>query len=504
MPVRLRLRAQYYGTDCPLTSSLNPNRDRDKLRTLVFAPLHEGSGILGHAVFSYLVNLRLTTRRCGTRCRGRAAGRTRARTSASGLGDDRWREAKRCHKCRAIATADTRICLGRRSIRAGRSPCTSGYLHSAGNWNPPCPPACCVPLSFQRRGSRVLQTDCKIKTVWKRLTTHSNSRPTVAQSVDLPPVCGAVGSEFQSQWLDYSPPTEANRIFACGNRAGLCRWLTGFLGDIPFTPPLHSGASPYSPRFIVPPKFSTPLHFVRRIKIVYRQSRNHSLCKCRISITKFSPDVGEQLTFGLEGTLFIRSDEHETVDLPWSSPCHRPIGQRDTSESCPIGHAITDEGDKTKTRQRIRHGLKSRRPCTLCSIYKCTPPQQLVLARLLTTGYTTRFMAEILDVHFISGGVVMEESKFMWGYLYDSVSDMNNVKGGSSGAVVSALVSHHGDPGPIPGGFAPGFSHVGIVLDDATCRRALSGNTPGSPALELQRRSIPAPHLMSCSGMTGT
>ncbi|KAJ8873764.1 hypothetical protein PR048_024598 [Dryococelus australis] len=28
-----------------------------------------------------------------------------------------------------------------------------------------------------------------------------------------------------------------------------CRWSTGFLGDIPFPRPLHSGAAPYSPRF---------------------------------------------------------------------------------------------------------------------------------------------------------------------------------------------------------------------------------------------------------------
>ncbi|KAJ8869745.1 hypothetical protein PR048_028753 [Dryococelus australis] len=37
-----------------------------------------------------------------------------------------------------------------------------------------------------------------------------------------------------------------DRIFASGNRAGRCRWLAGFLGDLPFPPPLHSGAAPYS------------------------------------------------------------------------------------------------------------------------------------------------------------------------------------------------------------------------------------------------------------------
>ncbi|KAJ8894521.1 hypothetical protein PR048_007178 [Dryococelus australis] len=40
-----------------------------------------------------------------------------------------------------------------------------------------------------------------------------------------------------------------SRILACGNRAGRCRWSVGFLGDLPFPPPLQSSAAPYSPSF---------------------------------------------------------------------------------------------------------------------------------------------------------------------------------------------------------------------------------------------------------------
>ncbi|KAJ8877994.1 hypothetical protein PR048_022457 [Dryococelus australis] len=52
-----------------------------------------------------------------------------------------------------------------------------------------------------------------------------------------------------------SPITKANRVqfpdgplpqFRSGDRAGLCRWSAGFLGDLLFPPPFHSGASPYS------------------------------------------------------------------------------------------------------------------------------------------------------------------------------------------------------------------------------------------------------------------
>ncbi|KAJ8897553.1 hypothetical protein PR048_002902 [Dryococelus australis] len=58
--------------------------------------------------------------------------------------------------------------------------------------------------------------------------------------------------------LACSPSTKANRfqspagslrIFVSGNRAGRCRWSLGFLGDLPFRPPLHSSAAPFSPHF---------------------------------------------------------------------------------------------------------------------------------------------------------------------------------------------------------------------------------------------------------------
>ncbi|KAJ8894052.1 hypothetical protein PR048_006662 [Dryococelus australis] len=58
---------------------------------------------------------------------------------------------------------------------------------------------------------------------------------------------------------------------------------------------------------------------------------------------------------------------------------------------------------------------------------------------------------------------------------------------GSGGALAGAPASHQGDTGSIPGGFAPRFSHVGIVLDDAACRRAFSRNS------RFPRPPIPAP-----------
>ncbi|KAJ8884432.1 hypothetical protein PR048_016289 [Dryococelus australis] len=40
-------------------------------------------------------------------------------------------------------------------------------------------------------------------------------------------------------------------MFACGNRAGQCRWSVVFLGISSFPPLLHSGAAPYPSHFIL-------------------------------------------------------------------------------------------------------------------------------------------------------------------------------------------------------------------------------------------------------------
>ncbi|KAJ8875708.1 hypothetical protein PR048_023607 [Dryococelus australis] len=60
------------------------------------------------------------------------------------------------------------------------------------------------------------------------------------------------------------------------------------------------------------------------------------------------------------------------------------------------------------------------------------------------------------------------------------------------------IASCHGEAGSIPGGLTPGFSHVGIVLDDAACRRVFSRY------FRFPRPCIPAPlhpriafHVMS-------
>ncbi|KAJ8881112.1 hypothetical protein PR048_017585 [Dryococelus australis] len=62
---------------------------------------------------------------------------------------------------------------------------------------------------------------------------------TVAEQFACPPPTKAIRAQS---------PAGSLRIFACGNRAGRCRWLVGLLGDLPIPPPSHSGTAPYSPQ----------------------------------------------------------------------------------------------------------------------------------------------------------------------------------------------------------------------------------------------------------------
>ncbi|KAJ8896824.1 hypothetical protein PR048_002170 [Dryococelus australis] len=75
----------------------------------------------------------------------------------------------------------------------------------------------------------------------------------------------------------------------------------------------------------------------------------------------------------------------------------------------------------------------------------------------------------------------------------------SNIVEGRGGVVVRLLASHQGEPGSIPFGVAPGFSHVGIGPDDAADGRVFSGISrfprPLIPALIHTR--INHPHRLS-------
>ncbi|KAJ8873993.1 hypothetical protein PR048_024833 [Dryococelus australis] len=80
-------------------------------------------------------------------------------------------------------------------------------------------------------------------------------------------------------------------------------------------------------------------------------------------------------------------------------------------------------------------------------------------------------------------------------YIQDIPPPHSN-KGAAVVITVRILASQLGEPGSIPNGVAPGFSHVGIVSDDAAGRRVFSGIScsprPFIPALFLTH-----PHFTS-------
>ncbi|KAJ8894562.1 hypothetical protein PR048_007219 [Dryococelus australis] len=101
------------------------------------------------------------------------------------------------------------------------------------------------------------------------------------------------------------------------NRFGQCRWSAGFLGDLPFPPPLHSGAAPYSPHFtLIGPqdldlerasqKQSSDTH-----KTPYDRVKR---CRERIIKTKASERVNQSGEPGLESLI-----GHPDLGLPWFS-----------------------------------------------------------------------------------------------------------------------------------------------------------------------------------------
>ncbi|KAJ8880585.1 hypothetical protein PR048_017055 [Dryococelus australis] len=87
------------------------------------------------------------------------------------------------------------------------------------------------------------------------LPTLANEGTTVAERLACSP-------STNSNWVQ-SPPCSL-RSLACGNRARRCRWSAGFLGDLPFPPPLYSSAAPYSPQL---PLSALKISMLRAVQI---------------------------------------------------------------------------------------------------------------------------------------------------------------------------------------------------------------------------------------------
>ncbi|KAJ8894174.1 hypothetical protein PR048_006784 [Dryococelus australis] len=77
-----------------------------------------------------------------------------------------------------------------------------------------------------------------------RLKSASKNNTTPLAALTTPRALSAAGGKLGS-----IPGWATARISPSGNRAGRYRWSAGFLADLPSTPPFHSNAAPFSPRF---------------------------------------------------------------------------------------------------------------------------------------------------------------------------------------------------------------------------------------------------------------
>ncbi|KAJ8871790.1 hypothetical protein PR048_028130 [Dryococelus australis] len=94
----------------------------------------------------------------------------------------------------------------------------------------------------------------KIPEKTRRTAESSATIPTCKNPVTRPgtePATTAPGATVAER-LACSPLTKAIRVQSPagsrGNHARRSRWSAGFLWELPFTPPFHSGAAPYSPQ----------------------------------------------------------------------------------------------------------------------------------------------------------------------------------------------------------------------------------------------------------------
>ncbi|KAJ8897572.1 hypothetical protein PR048_002921 [Dryococelus australis] len=77
-----------------------------------------------------------------------------------------------------------------------------------------------------------------------------------------------------------------SRIFTCEDRAGRCRWSKGFLRDLPFPLPFHSGAAPYSPQLLSSALKTSMLSATHISSYTYFVKKNYRFNKYEIAVTQ--------------------------------------------------------------------------------------------------------------------------------------------------------------------------------------------------------------------------
>ncbi|KAJ8883929.1 hypothetical protein PR048_015784 [Dryococelus australis] len=239
------------------------------------------------------------------------------------------------------------------------------------------------------------------------------------------------------------------------------RWPAGFLRDLPFLPPLHSCAAPHAPSFLIDVK-SRPNIFTHSLTI--KQCQNLTLRRL-IGATLWLFVRPARRIMLLQGMWGI---PESTIDL---CKTRRTRIEKKNSLTKWDGGGLDDE--------RVGSWFTHKTYCTywFWGVFAAEARAGGILTcRAALTSWGHR-IAHLSAGKRIPGPPMPSYQPHLplplrlW--LRRIVSHL--LIWGSGATVAGAPASHPSDPRSILGGFTPGFTHVGIVLDDAACRRVFSG-----------------------------
>ncbi|KAJ8878792.1 hypothetical protein PR048_019378 [Dryococelus australis] len=180
---------------------------------------------------------------------------------------------------------------------------------------------------------------------------------------------------------------------------------------------------------------------------------------------------------------------------------------------------VNDDNDDTNNHHRPP-GLAHHRPPSersrLGSVYPHQSPPAAVTANVMTWNTPAPLLADSIKIPppqcsqrgerkrlgWKTDGALSwagEQKSFPLAKLFrNSPGDGNMSYEKSSHSRVGLLASHQGEPGSISGRVTPGFLHVGVVPDDASGRRVISG-IPRSPPMHSGIPALLHFHLISPS-----
>ncbi|KAJ8878138.1 hypothetical protein PR048_022605 [Dryococelus australis] len=268
------------------------------------------------------------------------------------------------------------------------------------------------------------------------------------------------------------------RIFASGNRARKCRWSAGFLGDLPLPPPSHSGAATYSPHFAF---IGSRVHDVKsRPDISLRSTASDGATRTETELQERG-DLHSQppLSLSLPGPQLGPSPRRYTRDFSWGQGRCQFHGCHILALSYSIMLYLLQSIERLILRLQ-------RRFLNIVGFRADECEERRVRSSTGMKGSGKREIPEKTRRPAASSGNILtcenpgNDPAGVWWEASRLIAQPRRLLGDCANRFLAwpvehVLAFHIPEPGSIPGGVGLGFSHVGIVPDDAADRRVFSG-----------------------------